>query len=61
MMKQQMRSIVTVFTAFMVLWAPVALRAWSMDGHRYLTRRAIENMPSELRAFLTPHALDLRV
>jgi hypothetical protein len=25
-----------------------------MDAHRYLTRRAVENMPTELRAFLAP-------
>jgi hypothetical protein len=65
MMKQRMRSIVTLCAAFMVLSAPAALRAWSMDVHRYLTRRALENMPAELRAFLAPksdfvseHAVD---
>jgi hypothetical protein len=54
MMKQRMRSIATLCAAFIVLSAPAALRAWSMDGHRYLTRRALENMPAELAAFLAP-------
>jgi hypothetical protein len=46
------RTITTMSMALLVLMAPVALRAWSMDGHRYLTRRALENMPGELRPFL---------
>ena len=54
MMKRRMRSIVTLCAALMVLSAPMSLRAWSMDVHRYLTRRALENMPAELRAFLAP-------
>jgi len=47
-------SIVTMSVALALLAAPAPLRAWSMDAHRYLTRRAVENMPAQLRAFLAP-------
>ena len=34
---------------------PVSIRGWGMDVHRYITRRAFEGLPAEMRGFYAPH------
>jgi len=48
-----------------VLFVPVSLQAWAMDVHRFLTRRAIDGLPpdvkpffAEQRDFISEHAAD---
>jgi hypothetical protein len=48
-----------------LLAAPVPIRAWGMDVHRFLTRRALDGLPSDLkpffdarRDFVVEHAAD---
>src|SRR6476661_10317484 len=45
--------------------APTALQAWGMDVHRWITRRALDNMPADLgpffqvkRDFISEHSAD---
>src|SRR6476469_5664896 len=45
--------------------APSALQAWGMDVHRWITRRALDNMPADLgpffqakRDFISEHSAD---
>jgi hypothetical protein len=49
-----MRTLLAGSLGIVLLVAPVSLGAWSMDGHRYLTRRAIDGLPAELRPFFAP-------
>ena len=34
---------------------PVSIRGWGMDVHRYITRRAFEGLPVEMRGFYAAH------
>jgi alkylated DNA nucleotide flippase Atl1 len=47
------RSMRTVIAAVVTLFlfAAVPLQGWGFDVHRYITRRALENLPPELRPF----------
>lgn len=49
-----MRTLLAVSLGIVMLVAPVSLGAWSMDGHRFLTRRAIDGLPADLRPFFAP-------
>jgi hypothetical protein len=42
-----------VFVASSAALMPVTVSGWGMEAHRYLMRRAIDNMPGDLRTFLT--------
>ena len=46
-----MRVIVSAILAAIVLSMPVSLGAWGMEVHRLITKRAIENLPAEIRPF----------
>jgi len=37
--------------AAVVLAAPVSIRAWGMDVHRFLTKRALDGLPSDVKPF----------
>ena len=45
-----MRAVAFV-TILVLCAAPASLQAWGMDVHRFLTRRAIEGLPPEVRPF----------
>ena len=42
---------VAVVTTLVLCAAPASLQAWGMDVHRFLTRRAIEGLPPDVRPF----------
>jgi alkylated DNA nucleotide flippase Atl1 len=55
---------ITVVVA-MLLAQPLTLQGWGIDVHRYITRRAMDNLPPELRPFfavqrdfIVEHAVD---
>ena len=58
--------VLAALTGIALVWtAPVPLRAWGMDVHRAITRRAIDGLPAEIRAFfqakrdfISEHAAD---
>jgi hypothetical protein len=37
--------------ALLVTLTPVAISAWGMDVHRYITKRALDGLPAELKPF----------
>lgn len=49
-----MRTVITA-VALLFLLAPVPLQGWGVDAHRYITRRALDNLPPELRPFFASH------
>src|SRR5687767_15445647 len=49
-----MRSLIAVVVTI-VASVPVALQGWGLDVHRQITRRALDNLPAELRQFFAPH------
>ena len=51
-----MRALSAVIVIVVALLAPVSSGAWGMDVHRYLTRRAVEGLPPELRPFFMARA-----
>jgi hypothetical protein len=60
-----MRTLVAGATGLLLLAMPAGLSAWSLDVHRFITARAIEGLPSDLRPFytaqskfITEHAID---
>lgn len=46
-----MRSCAVLLVGFVLCAMPVPLQAWGMDVHRYLTRRAIDGLPADIRPF----------
>jgi alkylated DNA nucleotide flippase Atl1 len=46
-----MRTCVAVVVGLALCATPIPMRAWGMDVHRFLTGRAIDGLPPELRAF----------
>ena len=60
-----MRAIISALFAAIVLSMPLSLGAWGMDVHRLITKRAIENLPADIRPFylqriefISEHAAD---
>ena len=60
-----MRTVIAALCGLVLLSMPVSIRAWGMDIHRLLTRRALEGLPPELkpffavqRDFVSEHAAD---
>ena len=60
-----MRALVAGVTGLLLLLSPVSLSAWGLDVHRWITTRALEGLPPELKpfymsrsAFITEHAVD---
>ena len=61
-----MRAAIAVFLGLVALFfVPVSLDAWGMDVHRWITSRAIEGLPPELKpyfaersAFIIEHSAD---
>lgn len=60
-----MRRVLAACLIASVAAAPVSLRAWGMDVHRTLTRRALDSLPADLkpffaerRDFIVEHAAD---
>src|SRR6188768_4315634 len=60
-----MRVIISALFAAIVLSMPLSLGAWGMDVHRLITKRAIENLPADIRPFylqriefISEHAAD---
>ena len=51
-----MRAFLAAALAAIVLGVPVSLRGWGMDVHRLITKRAIENLPDEMRPFYLQRA-----
>lgn len=49
-----MRAVIAVAVTIL-LFVPVTLQGWGVDVHRQITRRAIDNLPSDLRPFYLPH------
>ena len=49
-----MRTVIAVVVS-LVVSIPVSLQGWGLDVHRQITRRALENLPPELRQFFAPH------
>ena len=50
-----MRTVIAA-VATLFLLAPVPLQGWGVDAHRYITRRALDHLPPELRQ----RVIDLR-
>ena len=60
-----MRALLASVIAVALLFTPVSLRAWGMDVHRFITARAVDGLPDELKPFftlkkdfITEHAVD---
>jgi len=60
-----MRAILAGVTGLLLLLFPVSMSAWGLDVHRWITTRAIEGLPPELKpfytsrsAFIIEHAVD---
>jgi hypothetical protein len=60
-----MRTLLAGLTGVCLLVMPVGLSAWGMEVHRFVTTRAIDGLPPELkpfytarRAFISEHAVD---
>ena len=60
-----MRACAAAIVAFVIFFLPVSTRAWGLDVHRLITRRAIEGLPEGLRPFyaaradfISEHAVD---
>jgi hypothetical protein len=51
-----MRAIVALILGAVTLALPVSIRAWDMDVHRLLTRRALDGLPPELKPFYAQKA-----
>jgi alkylated DNA nucleotide flippase Atl1 len=49
-----MRTVIAA-VATLLLLAPVPLQGWGVDVHRQITRRALDNLPPELRPFFASH------
>jgi alkylated DNA nucleotide flippase Atl1 len=61
----KMRRVLAVGFAVALLSVPVSMRAWGMDVHRFLTKRALDGLPpavkpffDERREFVSEHAAD---
>lgn len=50
-----MRTLIAGLLACLLLFAPIPLQAWGMDVHRWITRRAVEGLPAELKPYYTAH------
>src|SRR5262245_66344600 len=46
-----MRRVLAVGFGLALLSVPVSMRAWGMDGHRFLTKRALDGLPPSLKPF----------
>jgi len=60
-----MRRNVGLVIAAILLAVPVSMQAWGMDVHRFLTKRALDGLPDDLKAFFavrrdftSEHAVD---
>jgi alkylated DNA nucleotide flippase Atl1 len=60
-----MRNVIGLVIGITLLAAPVSMHAWGMDVHRWLTRRALDGLPADLkpffaarRDFISEHAAD---
>ena len=60
-----MRAFAAFLVAVLLLFTPVSTRAWGLDVHRLITKRAIAGLPSGLRPFymaradfISEHAVD---
>jgi hypothetical protein len=61
----RMRTFLAVVLAAVIALLPASLGAWGMDVHRLITRRALDNLPDDLRPFfasrrefISEHAVD---
>ncbi len=59
------RAGIAVLAVSVFLTAPIGVRSWSFDAHRFITDRAIDRLPSELkpffdryRPFIVEHSVD---
>lgn len=46
-----MRSVTVLIVVLGLCLTPATLQAWGMDVHRFLTRRAVDGLPAEIRPF----------
>jgi hypothetical protein len=60
-----MRSVTVLIVVLGLCFTPETLQAWGMDVHRFLTRRAVDGLPADLkpffaaeREFIGEHAVD---
>lgn len=60
-----MRTLVAGLAGVLLLVTPVGLSAWGMEVHRFVTARAIDGLPADLKpfyaarsAFISEHAVD---
>src|SRR5262245_14058358 len=51
-----MRRMITVLVV-LLMSAPLTLQGWGIDVHRYITRRAMDNLPPELHPFFAFNAI----
>jgi hypothetical protein len=49
-----MRTLIALACGLLLVAAPASVRAWGVDVHRFLTRRAIDGLPGDLKAFFAP-------
>ena len=48
-----MRTLAAGLAGLLLLVTPVALSAWGMEVHRFVTRHALDGLPAELKPFFT--------
>jgi hypothetical protein len=60
-----MRAIAAGFLCLLVVFAPPPVQAWGFDVHRFITRRAIDGLPADIkpffaarREFIAEHSVD---
>lgn len=51
-----MRAIAAGIVALVVCLSPISTRAWGLDVHRFITKRAISGLPPGLKAYYTARA-----
>ena len=51
-----MRACAAAIIAVVIVCLPEPTRAWGLDVHRFITKRAIEGLPAGLKPFYTARA-----
>src|SRR6516164_9330311 len=49
--RRRLRTLLVIVPAAILVLTPAATHAWGQDVHRRLTRRALDGLPSNLKAF----------
>jgi hypothetical protein len=61
----RMRGVISLVVCLIALWPSPGVEAWGLDVHRFITRRALDHLPPEIkpfydlqRDFIVEHSID---